>query len=255
MAEYLKILNNDGNVIIDDSFQNYHFVAKHTIAMSQFTASSRFNGGGYYCYEHTFTVNATAQPLIAYRANTQDITVLNISYTETSTNVWTVRIYLHTIYVLNLPSGTLTLYRFGLLTSSDAPSTGAVFQVRNAANLLIFDSGRKPMRVCGYINVFGASDWKQVSPGVIPASFSEISWTIPNYSSSNTYAVIPCSRLFTTMYSDPNVFYHFISYAYRDGGVFKIALTIAGLSSLTVENYANIEGILHADVIIDVTNY
>lgn len=257
MAEYLKITNNDGYVIIDDAFQNYHYLNKVSTKFSAFTDSTRFsnNNTGYYIIEYAITITSAVQPLVALRCQNSDPSMYNISYRANGNNSWTAIVFTTKRFKDNYPNMDVVFYVFGLLPPNTPHSTGAVFQVKNAAGHLIFDSGRRPMKVVGYRSGFRAPDWVQPAPGQIPASFSTLTWNIPNYDANKVYAIINNCHIFTTMYQDPNVFRSFISYTWRSNNQIKIDLTLAGQTFILDSFGPYIEAIVDSFTLIDVTNY
>lgn len=257
MAEYLRITNDDGVVFIDDAYQNYHFLGKYVTKVKTFTPAVRFNNSNtsYFVYEHTLTITSAVQPLLAVRCQNNDASIINISYTETDTNTWTVIVYLASLYFDNQPELDIHMYKFGVLPLGFPQSSGVVFQVKDAQGRLIFDSGRKPMKVAGYCNQFPAADWRQVTPGVVPPNFSTMSWTIPNYSLDKTYAIINCSHIFTSMYQDPNLFLSLLSYNYRSDNTIKTHLTGVGYTFIMDAFAPSLGCINDSFILIDVTNY
>lgn len=257
MSEYLKLVNDDGVVFIDDAFQNYHYVGKLQIKVKNFTLSTRYNNSNtsYFLYEYTFGVNSAVQPLVAVRAMDGDISIVNTTYLNTSGDNWSVTVFIGKSYFDSFPELDVVFYNFGTLPANAAHSLGIVFQVKNAQGRLIFDSGRRPMKVEGYFNYFGAADWKQVTPGVVPATFSTQPWNIPNYNANKTYAVVNSSHIFMTMYSDPNVFISFISYVYRSGAQMKVHLTGIGWTFILDAWSPAIGSANDSFILIDVTDY
>lgn len=253
MTEYLQIKNDEGTVIIDDSFRNYHYLHGYAIKCKNFTASSRFGGGGYYLYEHTFNVSSTTQPIAAYRAGNDDVIAMETVYEEYSPNNWRIRMYIHMVQFQYLPESWVTVFVYGLIPSGTPPSTGPVFQVFDANHDIVYDSGRKPMFVEGYYSSFGAADWYPLAPGYLPNSWSEIEWNIPNYKPDKVYAVISGAHIFRSMYSNPNAFYYLMSYIYRSNEKFKIGFTTVGIGGLVGHVSTDMQTHTESFVLIDVT--
>ena len=253
MAEYTKIINDQGTVLIDDSYQNHHLIGTRKHQVKEFTQSARFGGGGYYVYEKSFTVSSVSQPVVAYRALNDDIIALETVYEETSPNNWTVRMYIHMIQFRYLPNNWIVAYIYGLLPTGTEPSKGVVFQVFDANKKIVFDSGRFPMYVEGYYSSFGHADWYQKQSGYVPNSFPDMEWSIPNYDVNKVYAVVPTQHIFRAFYSNPNVFYYYLSYPWRIDNKFKFNITQIGAGSLVGWTNTDLSLNSEAFVLINVT--
>lgn len=260
MAEYLKIVNNDGHVIIDDSFQNYHFLRKVVVDGSTMPHYSTGRGGsqlvdsnGFLMVQHIFTVTSLKKPVIAYQiGKTTDANIQTLTYTETTPNNWTIKVMCSSQYG-GAPGayGTLTMYVYGLLPPDSTPSTGAVFQVRNANNELIFDSGRRPMEVVQFESRVIPHSW------LFPSSTNREEIAVKNWSAGRKYAIVPCSFMFDSYYSNPNFYYYTGSFAKMydtTQGKVVLGTTQVGVNNIMwAQNYPTMISYSHAMIIIDVT--
>lgn len=258
MAEYLKIVNNDGFVLIDDSFQNYHFLKKVVVDGAKMTNYSTGSGGsmdtnGFSLVQHIFTVTSAKKPVVAYKINTNtDAFIRAITYTEVSPNTWSIKVMCTSqLYGVAGTYGTLTMYIYGLLPQDATPSTGAVFQVRNAKNEMIFDSGRRPMDVVQFESKLIPYDW------VYPTTAKQVEIPIRGWSADRTYAIVPCSFMFDSYYSNPNFYYYTSSYSrmsYPNPGKVVISTISVGINNiLWAQNYPSMVSYSHAMIVIDVT--
>lgn len=260
MAEYLKIINNDGFVLIDDSYQNYHFLRKEVVTGSTMRHYSTGRGGnqlvdsnGFLMVQHIFTVTSIKKPVIAYQTGVnEDAPVYCVTYTETSPNSWSIKVMCPSEYGGATGTyGTLTMYVYGLLPPDAVPSRGAVFQVRKANGDLIFDSGRRPMVVTQFESRLIPYSW------LYPSMDKKYSIPIRGFNAGRKYAIIPCSAMFDSYYSDPNFYYYSGSYAKMftgDNGVITLGSTQVGINNImTNQNYPTMVSYSHAMIVIDVT--
>lgn len=262
MAEYLRIINDDGVVFIDDSFQNYHFLEKKVIQGSTLPHYSTGRGGiqledsnGFLMVQYSFNVYSTKKPLVAYQVGTaEDACITAITYTETSTNNWTIKVMFPSQY-RGVPGtyGNATLYVYGLIPLGTAPSTGAVFQVRNSSGEIIFDSGRKPMTVVQFDSKLIPYSWNS------PNSTTAMRFFLPikNYSAGKKYAIIPGSFMFDSVYSNPNFYYYSSSAAKvfaSNPSQVELFKYQSGINNImTNQNYPSMVSYSHAHMLIDVT--
>lgn len=266
MAEYLSITNDEGRVFIDDSYQNYHLIDKVVIAdvtklqpyQTGNTGAIIEQTGGYTFNQYIYTVTSLKKPVVAYmvgKPNSGEI--MGITYTETSPNNWTIKIMFYMSFgAAPTPPYGATLYVYGLLPSNSVPTSGAVFQVFNAAGEIVFDSGRKPMSVVQFESFVADGSWIYPwSNNVIPKR----TFPIRNYDSSKTYAIIPCTYLYSSVYSNPNFFYYTSTYAYIHSNTPDSIIVAPGLSGvnnvLNTVNAPSMECWGHAFMLIDVTGY
>lgn len=263
MAEYLKVVNDDGFILIDDSFQNYHFLEKRQIDTKTLPHYSTGRGGsqledsnGFTLAQYVFDVTSIKKPVVAHRSgfNKDDDTICAITYTETSPNNWRIKVMFDRFF--SSATGVWfkpTLYVFGLLPVNAIPTKGAVFQVRNEKNEMIFDSGRKPMNIIDFNSFIVSPKWVRYpyAPKVDPKQFP-----IPNYSQDRVYAIIPCSFMFDTVYQNPNFFYYTgtSSYIARDKGIVKVSPYQCGVNNIMwAQNFPTMVSYSHSFILIDVT--
>lgn len=260
MAEYLKIVNDSGFVMIDDSFQNYHFLEKRqldTKTMPQYSTgaggSTLEDSNGFTLSQYVFDVTSMKKPVVAYRSgvNTDDNSITAITYTETSANNWRIKIMFDRFFSAN--TGVYfkpTIYVFGLLPSNAVPSTGTVFQVKNAAGELIFDSGRKPMTVIDFKSFITPAAWGDGS------NTTAKKFPIPNWSTSRVYAIVPCTFMFNVVYRNPNFYYYYASYSYinRNEGTVYVSPYQCGFNNIMwAQDYPSMTSFFHSHILIDVT--
>ena len=260
MAEYLKIVNDSGYVLIDDTYQNYHFLKKVVVVGSTMRHYSTGRGGslledsnGFLMVQHIFEVDSVKKPVVAYKiGKNADTSIMAITYTEVSPNKWSIKVM--------CPSqdggakgafGTLTMFVYGLLPKDAPPSTGAVFQVRNANNEMIFDSGRRPMDVIQFESKLIPYDW------LYPAMSKQVEIPVRGWDASRQYAIVPCSYMSDSYYSNPNFFYHTGSFAKMyDTTQGRIVLGTSQVSVNNImwaQNYPTMVSYSHAMIVIDVT--
>lgn len=260
MADYLKVVNDDGYVLIDDNYQNYHFLKKVVVDGATMRHYSTGRGGsqledsnGFHMVQHIFEVASAKKPVVAYQIGTNANTSIRaITYTEVSPNKWSIKVMCSSqLYGVPGAYGTLTMYIYGLLPQDATPSTGVVFQVRNAKNELIFDSGRRPMDVVQFESKLIPYDW------LYPTMAKQVEIPIRGWSSDRTYAIVPCSFMFDSYYSNPNFFYYTSSYSsmsYPNPGKVVISTVMVGVNNiLSAQNYPSMVSYSHAMIVIDVT--
>lgn len=253
MAEYLKIVNDDGHILIDDSYQNYHFMNYREIDCTTLPHYSTGAGGnqlqdsgGFNFWQYIFTVNGVKKPLVAYRAVQQgDQFIASVTYTETSPSNWTVKV------MVGSNNGVLKMYLYGLLPQGTQPSTGAVFQVKGANGELIFDSGRKPLVVKMFVSKMIPYSWN--STAVKPPFV----YTIPNYDPSRKYAIVPCTNMYSYAYYNPNFFYYSASttaFDWNDLSKVQIGHYVCGVNNIMGNtDFPTMVSYSHGAIIIDVT--
>lgn len=196
MAQYIKILNNNGYVIIDDAYQNYHLFEKKYLRLGDWPNYLNFN-----LIEVTFQVSALRKPLVAYRSEPNDPKCFGATYNEIAPNTWVIRVFLSKSERDANPNRVLPIYIYGLIPLNSALSTGAVLQIRNANNERIFDSGKHPMRILSakthYISNLDMRTW----------SFDTF---IPDYSPSKQYAIVASQFSYENYYigSGPGYVYY-----------------------------------------------
>lgn len=265
MAEYLSITNDEGRVFIDDSYQNYHLIDKVVIAdvtKLQPYQTGRAGDiieqtGGYSFSQYIYTVTSLKKPVVAYKVGGSNSgEIMGITYTETSTNNWTIKIMFYKSFGnVPTPSYGATLYIFGLLPVSAAPTKGAVFQVFNSLGELVYDSGRKPMQVVQFESTIVNKDWLYPWYKTIPKK----TYPIKNYDVNKVYAVIPCTYMYGTIYSNPNFFYYTSTYTRISNNNPSSIVVIpeqSGVSNiLYTTNAPSMECWGHAFMLIDVTGY
>ncbi|AHY26740.1 hypothetical protein vB_AbaM_Acibel004_125 [Acinetobacter phage vB_AbaM_Acibel004] len=260
MAEYLKIVNNDGYILIDDTFQNYHFLEKVTVVGSTMKHYSTGRGGsqledsnGFLMVQHIFEVTSAKKPVVAYQIGKNlDAGIMAITYTEVSPNKWSIKVMCSSQYGGAVGTyGTLTMYVYGLLPEGVQPSTGAVFQVRNAKNEMIFDSGRRPMDVVQFESKLIPYSW------LYPAMAKQVEIPIKGWDASRKYAIVPCSFMFDSYYQNPNFFYYTGTFAKMydtTQGKVVLGTTQVGINNIMwAQNYPTMVSYSHAMIIIDVT--
>lgn len=193
MAEYFYVENDKDFIVVDDTYQNYHLIDKRVINGSTLQRYSAGRGGnaqqdslGFDLVQYTFTLSNVKNPIVAYRASgSSDTYVYTVNYNETSPNNWEMRVICKRGTGPSGADGTLTLYTYGMLTSSYTPSSGAILHIFDANGRVILDSGKPSMRVVQHESFYGT--WRVNDPNQ-PKKFP-----IRNYSASKTYAIIPCS--------------------------------------------------------------
>lgn len=185
MVEYVKLVNNNGFVTIDDSYQNYHLYDKRSVLLSEMVNYDP----RYSLVVAAFTVTGLKKPVVAVRVEVGDPQVYGATYDETSPNTWFIRVFFSKVEQTNSPSRVATIYTYGLIPEDAQPSSGAVLQIRGANNQLIFDSGKSPMKILKCINhnyqdgTVGADSWSKNFP-------------IPQYSADKVYAVVPSQLIY-----------------------------------------------------------
>lgn len=260
MAEYLKIVNDDGFILIDDSYQNYHFLKKEVVVGSTMKHYSTGRGGsqledsnGFLMVQHIFEVDSIKKPVVAYQIGKNlDASIMAITYTEVTANKWSIKVMCSSQYGgAQGAYGTLTMYVYGLLPQNAPPSTGAVFQVRNSKNEMIFDSGRRPMDVIQFESRLIPYSW------LYPASTKQEQIAVRGWKADRKYAIIPCSFMFSTYYSNPNFYYYTGTFAKMyDTTQGKVVLgsTQVGVNNIMwAQDYPSMVSYSHAMMIIDVT--
>ncbi|AJK27137.1 hypothetical protein BJD49_gp153 [Acinetobacter phage vB_AbaM_phiAbaA1] len=263
MAEYLKIVNDSGFVMIDDSFQNYHFLEKRQIDTKTLPHYSTGYGGttledsnGFTLCEYVFNVTSIKKPVVAYRSGilpAEDDDIMAITFTETTPNNWKIKVMFDNYF----SSGTgvykkPVIYIFGLLPPNATPSTGTVFQVKNSAGELIFDSGRKPMTVVDFKSFITPAKWGNGS------DFTPKKFPIPNWDANRVYAIIPCTFMFNVVYRNPNFYYYYSTYSYinRNDGTVYVYPTQCGINNIMwAQDYPSMTSYFHSYILIDVTGY
>lgn len=193
MAEYFYVENDKDIIIVDDAYQNYQLVDKRTIdgsSMQRYTAGRGGNENqdslGFQLVQYTFTLSNVKNPTVAYRASgSGDTYVYTVNYAEISSDTWEMRVICRRGSGPTGANGTLTLYTYGMLTSSYTPSTGAVLHILDGNGRMILDNGKSPMRVVQHESFYG--NWSIDNPN------TTIKFPIKNYSASKTYAIVPCS--------------------------------------------------------------
>lgn len=260
MAEYLKIFNNDGFVLIDDTYQNYHFLKKVVVVGSKMRHYSTGRGesrledsNGFLMVQHIFEVDSIKKPVVAYQiGKNADANICAITYTEVSPNKWSIKVMCPSQYGGATGTyGTLTMYVYGLLPQNVPPSTGAVFQVRNAKNEMIFDSGRRPMDVVQFESKLIPYDW------LYPAMAKQVEIPVRGWDASRKYAIVPCSFMFDSYYVNPNFFYYTGSFAKmydKTQGRIVLGTAQVGVNNIMwTQNYPSMVSYSHAMIVIDVT--
>lgn len=260
MAEYLKIVNDGGYVMIDDTYQNYHFLEKRQIDTKTLPQYSTGYGGGslkdsngFTLSQYVFDIYSLKKPIIGSRSgvNTDDDSILAITYTETSANNWRVKVMFDRFF--STATGTYfkpTLYIFGLLPVGATPTTGAVFQVRNANNEMIFDSGRRPMVVVDHDSFITPASW------IGGSNQQARKFPIPNWDANRVYAIVPCTYMFGTVYRNPNFYYYYSSYGFinRAEGSVNVAPVQCGINNIMwAQNFPAMTSYSHSHIVIDVT--
>ena len=262
MATYLNLVNDAGHVIIDDDFQNYHLIKVETVNGATMGRYSTGYGGlpledsnGFNMVQHVFKVNTMKKPVVAYKIGKNlDAALLAVTYTETSPNNWDVKV-MCPAYTNGSPGtyGTLTLYVFGLIPLNTTPTKGAVFQVTNALGEMVFDSGRLPMNVVQFNSKLVPYAW------LYPSLSTQVEIPVVNWSPDKTYAIVPCSFMFDSYYSNPNFFYYTGTFAKMyDNTQGKIILgsSMVGVNNIMwAQNYPSMVSYSHAMIVIDVTGY
>lgn len=260
MAEYLKIVNDDGYILIDDNYQNYHFLRKEVVVGSTMRHYSTGYGGsqledsnGFLLVQHIFEVDSIKKPVVAYQiGKNADASLMAITYTEVSANRWSIKAMCSSQYGgAQGTFGTLTMYVYGLLPQTAQPSTGAVFQVRNAKNEMIFDSGRRPMDVIQFVSRLIPYSW------LYPSSTKQEQIPVKNWSASRKYAIVPCSYMFSTYYSNPNFYYYTGSFSKmydNTQGTIILGSTQVGINNIMwAQDFPSMVSYSHAMMVIDVT--
>lgn len=258
MNEYLKILNDSGSVIIDDTYRNFHFIKKvvrqRTVTDTIPPGNPFFNDRESSIKCHRFIVESVEQPIIAF----DTLPVLHIFHEEISTNSWEISVFFTDEYAANgytlvnsFPQASVNYYAFGLLPLVDTNQRPA-FIVRNAANEIVFSSRHSPMTI---VDIF-SRDLSDID------LYGDIKWVehvIPNYDPNRKYAVAICSGSSITFSADAALSYVYQSFCVRktvsttnpaltDRFTIGLALTTSGYTS----NYFY-EDPIHTQMILDVT--
>lgn len=258
MHEYLRILNDSGNVIIDDTYRNFHFIKKVVRQRLVTDAIPRgnpfFNDRDSSVKCHRFTVVSVEQPIIAF----DNVPVLHIFHEELSPNTWEISVFFTDAYniagynVINTyPLASVNYYVYGLLPTIDTNQRPALI-VRNAANEIVFSSRHGPMVI---VDVLSRS-----LVGLHANGWNWVEHVIPNYDPNRKYVVALCGGCsFTVSNHDAASNYIYQSYCLRktvsrtnpalsDRFLVGLAPTIQGYTS----NYYYHDPI-HTHMILDVT--
>lgn len=258
MNEYLKILNDSGSVIIDDTYRNFHFIKKvvrqRTVTDTIPSGHPFFNAREPSIKCHRFIVESVEQPIVAF----DNLPVLHMLYEEISTNTWEISVFFTDEYaaygytiVNSFPQASVNYYVFGLLPLVDTNQRPA-FIVRNAANEIVFSSTHGPMVI---VDVYS----KDVSDLI---SFDQWVWKehiIPNYDPNRKYAVAICGGSSFSISPEVALSYVYQSYSVRktvsttnpaltDRFLIGLVISTSGYTS----NYFY-EDPIHTQMILDVT--
>lgn len=125
----LQVLNDDGNIVIDEEYRNFTLHAKGTATMG-----STDIGGTALIYACTITVTGCTTPMLALNS----ASYVSVIGAGVSGGTYTYEIY------SNTPSFTFNWYVFDVPTM---PADTFGFEVYNSAGQLVFHSSSKAMRV------------------------------------------------------------------------------------------------------------
>lgn len=125
----LQVLNDDGNIVIDEEYRNFTLHAKGTATMG-----SSDIGGTAAIYACTITATGCTTPMLALKS----ASYVSVIGAAVSGGTWTYEIY------SNTPSFTFDWYVFDVAT---LPADTFGFAVYNSSGALVFHSSNKAMRV------------------------------------------------------------------------------------------------------------
>lgn len=190
MSEYIKIVGDDSNTIIDDSYRNIHLIdVKRVLGSTAAIKNASGNPDTSYfpplmtMYGFKFTVTSLSRPIIAMQFFFAGVWCEN-----TTGNTWVITIFVHVQPQIRNPETTLyEFYIFGTVETYVRRTGEYVVEVFNAQNKLVYSSALKTMRVIDY---FGG-DIRNVAPNFFTRpSYQAYRRPIPNYSSAKKYAVV-----------------------------------------------------------------
>ena len=192
MAEYIKIVGDDSNVIIDDSFRNVHLIAVKRVLGSTAQIKVGSNGDFNYfpplfnVYGFVFNVTSLSRPVIAMAKGR----FAGVRHKETSANQWEITIYVDAV-ADNMDTTEHEFFIYGVADGYTRVYGKHVVEVFNSANKCVFSSALSTMKVVDYY----AGDIRNKVPNFFTRPIYDAYFRpIPNYSSSKRYAIVLVSQ-------------------------------------------------------------
>jgi hypothetical protein len=136
MPTGLLVINDSGNIQIDQTYRNYELRAKDTVT------ANIFLGGNIAAYFAQFSIAGLTAPILAFRGDGAGGRCYTQISHSVSSGVWTFRIL--TGAPGGAGSGDIDYWIYDVPVSS---GQNAGMQIFNSAAQLVFDSGRKYLRV------------------------------------------------------------------------------------------------------------
>lgn len=195
MAEYIKIVGDQGNTIIDDNFRNLHFIASFQrlgSSADQIVGSNRDTSWYppiFGCRMFRFQIASVSRPVVALNGGA----LYGIQTVNTGGNAWTVTVWTHdqaSVGFGNPNTAMYTFYFFGTTENYTKVTGRPVIEVFNAAGALVFSSALKPLRV---VDFYSGDPRVQVPNFYNMQSSGEMARPIPNFDPSKKYAIIMVS--------------------------------------------------------------
>ena len=193
MSEYIKIIGDDSNTIIDDSYRNIHLIdVKRVLGSTAVIKKASGNPDTSYfpplmnMYGFKFTVTSLSRPIIAMQFFFAGVWCEN-----TSGNTWEITIFVHVQTQIRDPETTLyEFYIFGTVENYTRRTGEYVVEVFNAQNKLVYSSAIKTMRVIDY---FGGDIRNEAPNFFTRPTYQAYSRPIPDYSPDKKYAIVMVS--------------------------------------------------------------